>query len=156
MAERKIRKYKRKDGTTVRAHKRTYEDSDYNKDFKEKLKTMKVKPFELQVETAIYVPSTKGADQKISADEFKRRVSQVKIFLAKLYGGYSSVEVEGGYWSDDKKKEISEKDVRVVAFSTKEEFKKNEKEIISYLLKLKKEWTQESMGYELDGEMYYI
>ena len=116
----------------------------------------KKKVFHLEVEQAVYVPSTKSGDKPISKLEHKKRVNEVRKFLSKKFGGYTSVQAVGGYYSEPKKKVIQEKVVKVVGYATKKDYKKNELAVKRQLGDWSKKWGQESMGYENEGDLYYF
>ena len=114
------------------------------------------KAFHLPIEQIVYVPSTKGADQKISDKEFKKRVREVEEFLSRRFGGKTSIKGVGGYFSDDKNKIINEDIIKVTSYSTQEAFNKNKKVLVAKLKYWRKKWSQEAMGIEIEGDMYYI
>lgn len=111
--------------------------------------------FELPLQMAVYVPSTKDKNATISDSEMSERVKEVESYLAKKFGGFNSVEVDGGYQSTDKGV-IQEDVVRVVAFASKEEFDAKFKELVGQIKKWCQEWSQESMGLEFENDMFYI
>jgi len=111
--------------------------------------------FHLPIQTTVYVPSTKKGQKHISAKEFKKRIDRVRKFLSRKYGGYTSVEGYGGY-TDKKGKLIKEKVIRIIAFTTKEDFSKNKRAVKKQLKEWGKEWGQESIGYGYEGDLYYV
>lgn len=111
---------------------------------------------ELDIEQAVIVPSTTKGDKPISQTEYKKRIEKVKRYLSKRFGGYTAVKGSGGYYSNDRKKMIHEKVARVVSFSENPKFKKHKPALIKQLGKWGKEWKQESVGYENEGDLYYI
>jgi hypothetical protein len=114
------------------------------------------KTFHLKVEQAVLVPSTKSGDKPVSKAVMQKRVANVRKYLSKKFGGYTSVKGVGGYYSDDKKKIIKEKVVKVTSFATPQSFKKNKDALLVKLSQLSKKWGQESMGYEHEGDLYYV
>ena len=113
------------------------------------------KPFELPLELSVYVPSTKDASQIISKREYNQRIEEVQRFLADLFGGFSSVSVEGGYVSDEKGL-INEDVTRVVAFASKEGFEKKLDTLLKKIVDWCGYWSQESIGFEYEGDLFYI
>jgi hypothetical protein len=109
----------------------------------------------LEIEQAVYVPSTE-LDKEISPTTFKRRILEVKRALSKIFGGYTAFSGAGGYYMNDMKKLVEEDVVKVVSFSKKDTFEKNKPKLWSRLKSWKKKWKQESIGYENEGDMYYI
>jgi len=113
------------------------------------------KPFELPLELSVYVPSTEKASQIISKREYNQRIEEVQEFLAKLFGGFSSVSVEGGYVSDEKGL-INEDVTRVVAFASKEGFEPKLDTLLKKIVDWCAKWSQESIGFEFEGDLFYI
>ncbi|MBK7362974.1 MAG: hypothetical protein IPJ01_11820 [Micavibrio sp.] len=109
----------------------------------------------LPIQIAVYVPSTKDANVPVSKEELKIRVDEVRKYLANMFGGFSSEGLTGGYVSTFKEL-IKEDIIRVVAFSTKEAYEKNKKELITQISKWAKEWSQEAIGVEFENDLYYI
>lgn len=113
------------------------------------------KNFELPYEIAIYVPSTEKGNVIINKGEFQKRIDEVRTYLADLFGGFSSGEIEGGYVSD-KKGLIREDIVRVVCFASKDGFKDKFKQLQDQVKVWCREWGQESMGVEFEGDLFYV
>jgi len=113
------------------------------------------KTFHLPIETAIYVPSTDKNQKLISKAQLKYRVNEVRAFLATKYGGYTSTKSTGGYVGK-KGKLIKEPAVKVTSFTTFEDFKKHKYTVKKKIKFWCKKWGQEAIGYEYEGDMYYI
>jgi len=111
--------------------------------------------FELPFEMAIYVPSTQDVDKVISVDEMNQRVDEVRKFLAKTFGGYTSNDVLGGF-IDSKKELVNEDVVKVTAFSTKEDFEKSKAKLLTKIGKWGAKWGQEAIGLEYEGNLFYV
>jgi hypothetical protein len=111
--------------------------------------------FHLPLEMVVYVPSTKDVDKVISVDEMDKRVNEVKEYVASRFGGYSSADKLGGF-VDSNGKLVNEDVVQVVSFSTKEAFESNKEELVNQLSKWGKEWGQEAIGFEFEGDLYYV
>jgi len=120
-------------------------------------KAQRKRVFYLPIENAIYVPSTYGEKEQkeISDKEMAKRVAEVRRFLSKNYGGYTSVKAVGGYVLKDGKL-VKENVVKVTSFSTKEDFEKNEDKTFEQVGKWGKKWKQESVGYENEGDLFYV
>jgi len=111
--------------------------------------------FELPLELVVYVPSTEKANQIISKREFISRIDNVRSYLANLFGGYSSEGVDGGYVSVEKG--LIQEDVnKVTAFAPKENFEQKLQSLITQIKKWCGEWGQESIGFEFEGDLFYI
>lgn len=109
----------------------------------------------LPVELSVYVPSTKDANVPVSKNELDARVNEVREYLAKMFGGFSSNDVIGGYVSHSKEL-IKEDVVKVIAFATQEAYDENKEKLAHQIAKWAKEWSQEAIGFELEGDLYYI
>jgi len=108
----------------------------------------------LPIEIAIMVPST-YRDEKIPRAEFVRRINETRKKLSELFGGYTSIEAKGG-WVTDRGELIKENVVRVVAFADLKRYKEKQNELLKWLEKKKKEWKQEALAYEFEGDLYLI
>lgn len=109
----------------------------------------------LPIEMSVYVPSTKNANIPISKSELSKRVNEVKEYLANLFGGYSSSQIIGGYASNEGSL-IQEDVVKVISFATKKAYEENKQKLIDKIANWSKLWSQESIGFELEGDLYYI
>ena len=109
----------------------------------------------LPMEISVYVPSTKDANVPVSKTELNARVKEVKQYLATLFGGYSSSEIIGGYVSTTGEL-IQEDVVKVISFATKQAYEENEATLIDKIADWSKEWSQEAIGLEIEGDLYYI
>ena len=111
--------------------------------------------FELPIQMAVLVPSTINVDERISEEEFKKRITSVEEFLSSLFGGYSADPVDGGYVSSEKG--LVREDVeRVVAFSTQDSFRQNFGKLVYQIKQWCEDWGQEAIGYELETDLYYV
>lgn len=111
-----------------------------------------------EVEQVIYVPSTDSMQRTISVEELEGRIQEVRYELSRLFGGYTSVEGIGGFVADTEEGEklIEEPVIRVISYTTRDGFDVKSEELIEYLEKKRIEWGQISMGYEVEGDMYYL
>ena len=113
------------------------------------------KMFHLPIEVSVYVPSTQDVDKVISKTEMTSRINEVKKYLATLFGGFSSAPVEGGFLDSDNK--VVKEDVeRVNSFASKEDFDKNKEALVQKASEWAKEWGQEAIGLEHEGDLYYV
>jgi len=109
----------------------------------------------LPVEMSVYVPSTKDANIPVSKAELLKRVNEVKEYLANLFGGYSSSKIIGGYASNEGSL-IQEDVVKVISFATKKAYEENKQKLINKIANWSTMWSQEAIGFELEGDLYYI
>jgi len=117
----------------------------------------KKRTFHLPIEQVVYVPSTSGikTQRKISDKELNYRVNKVRKYLSGKFGGYTSVKATGGYVLRNGKL-VKERVIKVTAFATKKDFKKNEQDIIKRVGSWAKSWKQETMSYENEGDLFII
>ena len=120
-----------------------------------KIKKKLSSSFALPLQMAVYVPSTEKASQIISKKDFNNRVDEVENYLSDLFGGFSATSVEGGYLSDNKGL-IQEDVVKVTAFSGKDGFEDKFAKLLDRIKSWCNNWGQESMGFEFEGELFYI
>ena len=123
---------------------------------KKKPKKLYKNAFWLPVETAVYVPSTSKTQKKIEKKILMKRVANVRKDLSNRYGGYTSYKAVGGYVMKKDGKLVKEKVVKVTAFATKKDFNKNKSAVEKKIKSWGKKWGQESVGYEHEGDLYYI
>lgn len=112
--------------------------------------------FQLPIEQQVLVPSTTRASHVMRKKLQHKRVKQVQDYLSKLFGGYTSSKATGGYYSSDKNQVIREPVTVVTSFASQEGFEKKQPQLLKQLSKWRRNWKQESMGYEFEGDLYYI
>lgn len=111
----------------------------------------------LPVANAIYIVNRDKEDKKIDIKEFKKRVQQVEEKFLELFGGFTNDRISHGeFISKTNGKILAEKVARIFSFTEINIFKKHRKELEIFLTKKKKEWNQESIAYEFEGDLYYI
>ena len=113
------------------------------------------KEFKFDKNFVIYVPSTSNVGQKISKKELETRVDEVEKYVANEFGGYTETDTDGGYKSTTG--EIIEEDIiKVSVFANNKDWKDNEKKVVSKVKEWAKRWGQEAIGFEYEGDLYYI
>ena len=113
------------------------------------------KEFKFDKNFVIYVPSTSNVGDKISNEELEERVNEVEKYVANEFGGYTETDTDGGYKSTSG--EIIEEDiVKVSVFANNDEWNKNESKVVSKVKEWAKRWGQEAIGFEFEGDLYYI
>lgn len=106
----------------------------------------------LTTRTAILVPSTKHGNQKIFQKEFASRVRETENFMNKEFGGSTVTRGMGSYTIDSqgkKPKLVQENVVIVENFSKPKDWKKHMKEVEKFVESKQVEWTQDSVGFEI-------
>lgn len=119
-------------------------------------KKMPKKIRKLAVANAIYVPDTDKLGNKISKKQFHLRIQETENYLLKIFGGFATSVLEHGEFKSIRKKIICENVVHVMSFSEVKTFLKHRKSLEKWLLQKKKEWNQEALGYEFEGDLYFI
>ena len=114
-----------------------------------------IKTFHLPLETEIYIPSTKEKSKNISDKQFADRIRETQKYFSELFGGFSKVDIEGGFVTSEGNV-VKERIAKVTVYSTKDSMKANQKKVKDWLVRKQKEWGQESMGYAVEGDLYYI
>ena len=113
------------------------------------------KEFKFDKNFVVYVPSTSNVGEKISKKELEKRVDEVEKYVANEFGGYTETDTDGGYKSTSG--EIIEEDiVKVSVFANNKDWKENESKVVSKVKEWAKEWGQEAIGFEYEGDLYYI
>ena len=106
----------------------------------------------LTTRTAILVPSTKHGNRKITQKEFSKRVRDTQNFMNKEFGGSTVTRGMGSYTIADKGKKpklVQENVVIVENFSKPRDWKKHMKEVETFVESKQQEWTQDSVGFEI-------
>ena len=113
------------------------------------------KEFKFDKNFVIYVPSTTNVGNKISKKELDKRVGEVEKYVANEFGGYTETDTDGGYKSTSG--EIIEEDiVKVSVFANNKDWKENESKVVSKVKEWATKWGQEAIGFEYEGDLYYI
>ena len=121
-------------------------------------KAQKKRIFHLPIKQTVIVPSTSGiiSQKTISKTQMNIRVNDVRRFLSKNFGGYTSVKATGGFILLKNGKLVKEKVVKVTSFSTKGNFKQFRPIVIKQIGIWGNKWKQESIGYEYEGDLFII
>jgi len=108
----------------------------------------------LPIECVVYVPSTLYA-KRIPKREFQKRIRKTADELVRLFGGCRETMVRGHYM--DRRGEIIEEDVAVLTgYGKGDHYLEKRERFLEWLLAKKKEWQQESIGFEFEGDLWYI
>jgi len=110
----------------------------------------------MAVENAVYLTDTDDKGNKITTKKLNARIKEVETMFLELFGGYNYVDLGKGSFISKNKKIMKERVIRIVSFAEGPLFIKNRKKLEKWLLLKKKEWHQESMSYEFEGDLYYI
>jgi hypothetical protein len=112
--------------------------------------------FHLPIEQEIFVPSTTLGQKILKPNVFQRRINVVEKYLGKSFGGFTAVKGLGGYYSGDEKRVIREPVAIVTSFAQTKSFPQKQKRLMQQIRRWRRAWHQESMGYEFEGDLYYL
>jgi hypothetical protein len=106
------------------------------------------------LECVVYVPSTRGS-VKIEADEFRARREETAALLVSLFGGCREAVSMGRYRADNG--EIIAEEVAVLTgFGDAEDFGEKRRQFLDWLIDKRGEWEQEALGFEFEGDLWYL
>ncbi|MFN2545263.1 MAG: hypothetical protein ABR600_11950 [Actinomycetota bacterium] len=108
----------------------------------------------LPLECVVYVPSTRG-EHVIQAEEFARRRDETAEILVSLFGGCRETLATGRYRSRDG--EIVAEEVAVLTgFGDADDYETKRKQFLEWLIDKREEWGQEALGFEFEGDLWYL
>ena len=108
----------------------------------------------LPLECVVYVPSTQG-DRVISAAEFATRRDETADILVTLFGGCRESLSTGRYRGKDG--EIVAEEVAVLTgFGDADDYERKRKEFLAWLIDKRDEWEQEALGFDFEGDLWYL
>ena len=102
---------------------------------------------------AVYVPSTINIDKNIDNSIY---VNEVTTKLCKLFGGATSYNAMGSWYSDDLDKVITENVTIVYSNCTKDQLEKNIFQVWDIANDLKNTMLQECISLEINGDLYFV
>lgn len=108
----------------------------------------------LPLECVLYIPSTQG-DQTISAEEFARRRDDAADLLSSLFGGCRETIAAGRYRSKEGEM-ISEEVAVLTGFGDADDYERKRREFLAWLVDKRDEWGQEALGFEFEGDLWYL
>jgi hypothetical protein len=113
------------------------------------------KEFKFDKNFVIYVPSTTDVGSRIDRTDLDARVSAVEKFVSERFGGFTKIDSDGGYKANSG--DIIEEDiVKVSVFAKDLDWKEHENEVVAKVKQWAKDWGQEAIGFEYEGNLYYI
>lgn len=108
----------------------------------------------LPLECVVYVPSTQG-DRVIDAAEFIARRDEAADILVSLFGGCRESLATGRYRGKDG--EIVAEEVAVLTgFGDADDYERKRKQFLAWLIDKRDEWGQETLGFEFEGDLWYL
>ena len=118
-----------------------------------KIELLKNKKNVLTERVAIYVPSTLDIDKKINNSIY---VNEVTTKLCKLFGGATSHNARGSWFSDELKKVVTEDVTIVYSNCTSSQLENNIFQVWDIANELKNNMSQECISLEINGELYFV
>lgn len=109
--------------------------------------------FSLNNKVSIYIPST--VDVNVTIDNSKYIADISKQFCL-MFGGATSQNVVGSWYSEDLKKVVTEEVTIVYSNCTNDQLNDNSDKVVSIAKKLCKEMTQECISLEVNGVLYFV
>lgn len=108
----------------------------------------------LSCNVRIYVPSTASTDQAIDSTTIDQRVDRSLSFLSSLFNGATSFKAYGAWLSG---KELIKESITIVeSHCTSEALETNIGNVYDHALQLKADYSQESIGIEINNIFYLI
>ena len=108
----------------------------------------------LPLECVVYVPSTQY-DRTIDPDDFARRRDETAELLVGLFGGCRETTAVGRYRADDGTI-IAEEVAVLTGFGEAGDFERKRHEFLAWLVDKREEWGQEALGFEFEGDLWYL
>ena len=108
----------------------------------------------LPLECVVYIPSTQG-DRAISEREFADRRDQAADMLSSLFGGCRESMAKGRYRAKDGTL-VSEDVAVLTGFGDADDYERKRKEFLAWLIEKRDEWEQEALGFEFEGDLWYL
>jgi hypothetical protein len=108
----------------------------------------------LPLECVVYVPSTQG-DRAISAEEFAARRDETADLLVSLFGGCRESLATGRYRGQGG--DIVAEEVAVLTgFGDADDYEGKRRQFLAWLIDKRDEWGQEALGFEFEGDLWYL
>ena len=119
------------------------------------IKELDLRSNRLPIQFGLIVPST-IKDKKIPQREFKRRISSERKFFTSKFGGDTAIQQSGGYSIKEKgtRKLIVEDGVMVMSSMSAQKYSQKRKVLADHVKKRRKQWKQDTIGYQLEGNFY--
>ena len=108
----------------------------------------------LPLECVVYVPSTDG-DRVIGPEEFAKRRDETADLLVSLFGGCRESLSTGRYRGRDGSI-VSEEVAVLTGFGDADDYEHKREELLIWLIEKRTEWRQEALGFEFEGDLWYL
>lgn len=91
----------------------------------------------------------------IGEEEFRARVEETAGVLVDLFGGCREATARGRYRDQDGNLIVEEVTV-VTGYGTAEDYTGKRQRFLDWLIDAKARWGQESIGFEFEGDLWYL
>lgn len=102
----------------------------------------------------VIVPSTRNRSIPISNLALQKRILKVNRFLTSLFGGSTEQSAIGNYTYNGEV--IHENVVVISVFTTEDNYNMYDEKLRDFIRENKYIWGQDSMGFEYQGELFFI
>ena len=109
--------------------------------------------FGLNQRISIYVPSTIDVNKTIDNSTY---VHNIQVELCRLFGGATSQNVVGSWYSNDLNKVITENVTIVYSNTDLQNLEKHISDVWKIAYKLCKSMQQECISLEINGKLYFV
>lgn len=106
------------------------------------------------LECVVYVPSTRF-DEPVAAEEFEARRHQTASLLVGLFGGCRESMAMGRYQAKDGQI-VAEEVAVLTGFGDADDYERKRHELLAWLIDKRDEWGQEALGFEFEGDLWYL
>lgn len=104
----------------------------------------------------IYIPATYNATIPMPSIIRRHFINKVQSELVMIFGGTTRYNAVGAWYSEDKKRVITEKQTIIISTCNDEQYQENANKVIAIAEYLKKAMKQECITIELDNVMQFI
>lgn len=108
----------------------------------------------LPLECVVYIPSTQG-ERTIEPEEFGRRRDEAADVLSSLFGGCRETLATGRYRAKDGTM-VAEEVAVLTGFGDAEDYERKRRQFLAWLIEKRDEWGQEALGFEFEGDLWYL
>jgi hypothetical protein len=106
------------------------------------------------LECVVYVPSTRF-DEVVSVEEFEARRQETAEILVSLFGGCRESLAVGRYRA--KSGEVIGEEVAVLTgFGDADDYERKRHDLLAWLIAKRDDWGQEALGFEFEGDLWYL
>jgi len=111
----------------------------------------------LPVSSAVYVVNRDRNGKLIPNKKFLARVKDVEKMFLSLFEGYTNDQINRGeFINKTNGKIMAERVARITSFADVKLFKTNRKKLEAWIKQKKKDWDQEAIAFEFEGDLYYL